>query len=100
MTQPETFPPLATLEAMPLHSGRVDFDEPGWFGCEQPERPGDGDTLWDWRCPSCVLHATAVLRNQGDSTLIWYPSPGADPQRVTLSWHIERAAFWASGETT
>ena len=89
-----TFPPLARLDKMPLHSGRADFDVDGWYGCEQPERPADTMTLWDWRCRSCVLHATATLHNQGDDELTWYPSPGSSPQQRLLSWHIERAQFW------
>lgn len=90
------FPSLATIEEMPLHSGREDFDVDGWYGCEQPERPADEMTLWDWRCRSCVLHATAVLRNQGDDQLTWYARPDAVPERRSLSWHLERAAYWSA----
>lgn len=86
--------PLASLDEIPLHSGRVDFQVPGWYGCECPERPADDDTLWDWRCRACVLHAKATLRNQGDLRLTWYARSGSEPKLQFLSWHVERAEYW------
>jgi len=47
---------------------------PWWIAHEFPERPADRWTVWDWKCPACVLHlrAAAVLLpgHMGDTVTV------------------------------
>lgn len=48
----------------PLHSLRL---APGqWWACSEPERPDDGQCVYDDRCQACRLKAAAELAVNGD----------------------------------
>lgn len=82
--------PLTTLDVMPLHAGGVDFPD-GVFGCEAPERPLDGHTMHDWRCPACVLHAALCARDHPEHVGLWRRVAGDEPERIPLEWSVARA---------
>ena len=88
------YPPLTPVSEYPLHpSGIYDMASSYW-ACSQPERERDGSTAYDWRCPNCVIAAAAAIVNQGDATMLWTPTGGADPVPKKLSWMVARSTHW------
>lgn len=92
------YPPLTSLDVMPLHAGADDYPPPCYIACTEPERPRCGETLYDWRCPGCVLAAEVGVVTQGDSEMWWHPTLGAEPQRVSLAWMVARSRYHGIGE--
>lgn len=52
---------IPSLEELPLHG----FPNLEW-ACEHPERPFKAGVHYDPRCRSCMLHARAVVANDGN----------------------------------
>jgi hypothetical protein len=53
------------LDEVPLHPLGRPFPESYW-ACTQPERPWQPETMYDMRCPACLIHAEATLMTVGD----------------------------------
>lgn len=86
--------PLTPLAEMALHdAGKKGMPRDAWWACSKPEVPM-ARTLYDWRCPKCVMHAQAVIHNGDDPEMWWRSKPGEDGGVVKLSWLVERALAW------
>lgn len=88
------YPPLTSTVDYPLHPQGVYEHGPQWWACDQPERPRDRETTYDWRCPGCVVAAQAAIVNQGDDTMLWTATGGAEPVCKMLSWMVARSVYW------
>lgn len=86
------FPPLTAVDEYPLHPEGI-YENPLW-ACMTPERPRDGRTNYDWRCHACVRAAEAHIAVQGDDTMWWTITRGAEPKEVATSWMVERSQYW------
>jgi len=93
MTTQNDYPPLISTDEYPLHPEGI-YDEDSLWACDYPERPRDGRTVYDSRCASCVLAAEAGIANQGDDTMWWIRTGGAEPKQRTLSWMVARSRWW------
>ena len=56
-----------TDEGIALHDDRAKEGPDDWWACFFPERPGEPDrTLYDRRCPKCLLKKQIDLRTVQD----------------------------------
>lgn len=84
------------MTEIPLH-GALMFD-PYYWACDQPERPADDFTRYDFRCPRCVIGARAAIANHpayADRTMGSMIGHGKHagrslPRHLTLKEQLER----------
>jgi hypothetical protein len=62
---------MANLHVMP--PGATPHD---WWACSEPERPVDGGTYFDEKCPACIIKAKADIKLKGDRQCVYYTRTG------------------------
>lgn len=93
MTDVSDYPPLASLEAMPLHP--PEHLGPGMqYACLDL---GAVYPRYDWRCPDCAAAAEKRIRVFGDVTVTWRPGAGPEERTVMLSWLVARSRCLGTG---
>jgi hypothetical protein len=68
---------------MTLHDNQLTPYE--WWACSEPERVADMETIYDERCPACVLKAQVELRLNGDGQL-------EDLEGIDNTWRLSDVA--------